>query len=486
MEEKTAKSQMKDLSTTACINDQGKAMFASTSEQVGKKKLRILVVGSGFGGSSFAYNFDKKMGMPSNIARFRSEFALASDGASLDDSLGLEFLWVSRLPALNHSIGHPRALVDKKSIKCFYTPLAQFWPPNKPKTSSFYSTKYLHANVLSIESNHAMLQALRDDGKPAGAAQRYDFDYCVLAFGSISPFPANVQAMTVDAAVSGLEDAYEKIKAAKSVLVVGGGPISVEMAGEVKTTYPDKKVTLICGNEALLHKDRLTGYVGEKMQRSVKKALEKLKIELVFNERVSSHSESTFEPSTVKTDNDREYQADVVLWCVGSKLDVNLLQPLIDQNADTVILKEGTGLKSLNVNGNLQLRTFPRIFALGDPIDTNEGKLGFFANRQGKYLADLFYKLVKAHISFIGKAHSEAGNAQFDLSAFIDSAPEYKPFRMKLQLITLGRNVGRTQVTHGIVLGDFVTKWRKGRDMGLATYLKFFNLSSKYESDFDK
>ena len=34
-----------------------------------------------------------------------------------------------------------------------------------------------------------------------------------------------------------------QVQAADSVLVVGGGSTGVEMAAEIKTEYPDKKVT---------------------------------------------------------------------------------------------------------------------------------------------------------------------------------------------------------------------------------------------------
>ncbi|PHU00324.1 hypothetical protein BC332_30111 [Capsicum chinense] len=38
---------------------------------------------------------------------------------------------------------------------------------------------------------------------------------------------------------------YEKIKSAKSILIVGGGPTGVELAAEIAVDFPDKKVTLV-------------------------------------------------------------------------------------------------------------------------------------------------------------------------------------------------------------------------------------------------
>ena len=42
------------------------------------------------------------------------------------------------------------------------------------------------------------------------------------------------------------------MKGASSVLVVGGGSLGVEIAGEVLTDFPDKKVTLVHSRERLL------------------------------------------------------------------------------------------------------------------------------------------------------------------------------------------------------------------------------------------
>lgn len=37
----------------------------------------------------------------------------------------------------------------------------------------------------------------------------------------------------------------EQIKAAKNIVIVGGGPVGVEMAAEVKEHFPDKQVTIV-------------------------------------------------------------------------------------------------------------------------------------------------------------------------------------------------------------------------------------------------
>jgi len=36
------------------------------------------------------------------------------------------------------------------------------------------------------------------------------------------------------------------IKDAQKILIIGGGPVGVELAGEIRAFYPAKEVTLVC------------------------------------------------------------------------------------------------------------------------------------------------------------------------------------------------------------------------------------------------
>lgn len=50
--------------------------------------------------------------------------------------------------------------------------------------------------------------------------------------------------------------ANEKLRAAKSVLIVGGGAVGVEVAGEIASVLPDKQVTLVHSKRQLLVDDK--------------------------------------------------------------------------------------------------------------------------------------------------------------------------------------------------------------------------------------
>jgi NADH dehydrogenase FAD-containing subunit len=50
----------------------------------------------------------------------------------------------------------------------------------------------------------------------------------------------------------GLQALNERVKGAKRVLVVGGGALGVELAGEILTDHPTVKVTLVQSKDRLL------------------------------------------------------------------------------------------------------------------------------------------------------------------------------------------------------------------------------------------
>ena len=64
------------------------------------------------------------------------------------------------------------------------------------------------------------------------------------------------------------------------VLAVGGGPLSIEAAGEVKSTWPDMDVTLVSGTHA-------GDFTSEKVQAVLRRDLARLGVTLVDDERVS-------------------------------------------------------------------------------------------------------------------------------------------------------------------------------------------------------
>ena len=72
----------------------------------------------------------------------------------------------------------------------------------------------------------------------------------------------------------------DKIKSSSSVLIIGGGRMGVELAGEIAADYPEKNVTLIHDGPRLLE------YIGPKASNKALKWLKSKRVEVLLEQSV--------------------------------------------------------------------------------------------------------------------------------------------------------------------------------------------------------
>src|ERR1700722_14594126 len=84
-----------------------------------------------------------------------------------------------------------------------------------------------------------------DPGRVVTASgEEIEADYVVLASGSTYPFPAKTDLVDTEAAHRQFRAVNQALAAAGRVLLVGAGPVGVELAGEIHAAWPDKSITL--------------------------------------------------------------------------------------------------------------------------------------------------------------------------------------------------------------------------------------------------
>jgi len=88
------------------------------------------------------------------------------------------------------------------------------------------------------------------EGAPAGDERTLPYDFLVLAPGAEQPVPMSAPVGT-RAARAALAASRAAVAAAARVVFIGGGATGVEAAGEVKTAFPAKTVTVIHSGAAL-------------------------------------------------------------------------------------------------------------------------------------------------------------------------------------------------------------------------------------------
>lgn len=100
-------------------------------------------------------------------------------------------------------------------------------------------------------------------GKYDGEEETIEFDYALYALGASMPDPVNVwqdshlheRGVVLGSKKAGLKfmrSQGDKFKEADRILIVGGGALGIEYAGDLKYLYPEKKITLLHSRQRLM------------------------------------------------------------------------------------------------------------------------------------------------------------------------------------------------------------------------------------------
>ncbi|KAH7012365.1 hypothetical protein B0J12DRAFT_586895 [Macrophomina phaseolina] len=106
------------------------------------------------------------------------------------------------------------------------------------------------------------------------------WDWVIVATGGPGMGRVVVGAEGKTEGVQALRACQEGVRGAQKVVVVGGGAVGVEVAADVKSQYPEKKVTLVHSRGEVM------GRFGEGLREVARKGLEELGVEVVLGERV--------------------------------------------------------------------------------------------------------------------------------------------------------------------------------------------------------
>ncbi|OIW08467.1 hypothetical protein TanjilG_03143 [Lupinus angustifolius] len=264
------------------------------------------------------------------------------------------------------------------------------------------------------------------------------YDYLVIATGHADHVPKTRSERLDQYKAENL-----KIKSANSILIVGGGPTGVELAGEIAVDFPEKKLTLV-------HKgSRLMEFIGAKAADKSLNWLKSRKVEVKFEQTVDLDSVKDGH-KIYQTSHGETIEADCHFLCIG--------KPLASAWLRETVLKDNVDSRgSIKVDEFLRVKGRNNIFAIGDITDVPEIKQGFLAHKH----AEVVVKNLKMIID---------GGRERKLVT-------YKPLSSVLAIVSLGRKDAVAQFPiltisgriPGIIKsGDlFVGKTRK--QMGLSS-----------------
>lgn len=289
--------------------------------------------------------------------------------------------------------------------------------------------KVLKARVDSIHQNHVTLA----DGTDVAA------DYIVVATGSTYAAPFKPSGETVEGFVKASTNTSQLLADATSVAIVGAGAVGIELAGEIATAQPDKKITLISSDKQLFPAYNV------KFGRALLTKLKAKGVIVILGQRVENLQQTNAPyAGTVTLTNGTEIEADLVFPVVGSKARSELISGLPGVKAGT--------LGRVKTDSWMRPSDYPNLFIAGDIADVGDGMTIVATARQNPWMV----KTLKAIIA--GKA--------------IEGLKPYTPWKKAPILVPLGSKTGNSWIF--MTLGNLVTSAMKGKELFIPKYRKAF------------
>ncbi|MCW2915819.1 MAG: FAD-dependent pyridine nucleotide-disulfide oxidoreductase [Actinomycetia bacterium] len=283
-------------------------------------------------------------------------------------------------------------------------------------------------------------------GVTLASGERVNADYLVLASGSDYPFPAKMDTDFSGEALERLRATHAELAGAERVLVIGAGPVGLELAGEIKAVWPDKHVTIVDPAEQLV-----PGFLPE-MREDLHRQLDALGVELRLGTALTAQPPT--EPGRAKTftadTTGGEISADIWFRCYG----VSVNGDYLGDGLVTARTPQGQVrvTETLNVDGH------GHIYALGDLTDLAEAKMAGYAMKHAEVVAK----------NIIAQVKGEQPTAV------------YRPSPVPSILLPLGPNGGVGQVPSPdgpTILPTRTVSEYKGADLFIGRFAELFGVA---------
>jgi NADH dehydrogenase FAD-containing subunit len=255
------------------------------------------------------------------------------------------------------TVGVPKALFEPEYLDTMTIPYSKLL-----KKTDIVIAKVLEVSPQQVTHSEGILS----------------YDYLLICSGSGYNFPIKTEELAFSERAKKIKALEKELREAEKVLVVGGGPVGVEVAGEIATIYPDKELTLVHNDSHLVPR------LSKKSQDYAEDFFRRHRVRLILGESVRERKNNTY-----ITDKGTTIEADIKYNCIGIVPNTDFLTTYFSENIDEK--------KRIKVNDYLQVPGYQNIFALGDCNNVNEEKLAINAKRHATLTVDNMYNLEKGH-----------------------------------------------------------------------------------------
>ena len=230
-------------------------------------KPTVVVVGGGYGGITVAKALDETS----------------------------DVVLVEPKDAFMHNIAALRALVDPSWLPRIFLPYAGL----------LTNGRVVRDRAVVVDPHRVV----------TASGEEISADYVVLATGSRYPFPAKTDLVDTHHAQEQVRQTNRALTQADRVLLVGAGPVGIELAGEIREVWPEKSIVLLDVADEILG-----GPYMPELKAELRRQLVESRVELIMGSplRQAPPTEpgelATF---TVTTEAGTEVTADIWFRCYG-------------------------------------------------------------------------------------------------------------------------------------------------------------------------
>jgi len=231
------------------------------------------------------------------------------------------------------------------------------------------SVKVVRASLLELDASGGLAQT--HDGQQMFLSG----DVTVLATGSRF---ANA-LMRANGVTAGERKAFyaryqKQLAQAGRVLIVGGGPIGVEVAGEIADNHSDKSITILEAGP------RILGGTSQEAASHAASVLTRRGVTILCGECLESAGSPMTEvfagAGEAKTSSGRVIAYDLIVWCVGGRPNTSYMTPHFASRLNDA--------GRIRVTPQLRVEGSETLFALGDITDLDENKMAWHVAPQVK------------------------------------------------------------------------------------------------------
>ncbi|KAF2499440.1 FAD/NAD(P)-binding domain-containing protein [Lophium mytilinum] len=170
-----------------------------------------------------------------------------------------------------------------------------------------------------------------------GAPESIPYYALILAVGTHTPAPFLSLQTDSDAVKTDLDNFRKALPNAKTIVIGGGGPVGVEVAGEIaeylngtagwfapaKPAHPKAQLTLVCADKKLLPVLR------EALAKTAEKYLNRVGCDVVYGTRVESTTQTADGKTTVSLSGGKTLETDLYIDATGARPNTGFLPKTI-------------------------------------------------------------------------------------------------------------------------------------------------------------